>query len=297
MSWLDPHIFTATDLENYQLCPYRFYASAILKLRPENPLDVELNPAEIGSLVHRVLEKGLRSGAVSELSRKPLDDEFEKLASSRPHLSQPLLEFQKQKIARMLVSFAEDFEEEREQASDWKPYYFEWGFGQETPPLVLRDADGRPVSFRGRIDRIDVNERLKRFLVIDYKTGSTKITGNKIKSGEALQLPLYILAVQNLLLKDYEPAGAVYYQLSDMSKQDGLLHAERLPSSLDIGPRSSSLIPAAKWDGILESIQTKAGLIVSQIRNTPEDGFGSKAEPCEPYCPYQDICKLRTCTL
>lgn len=295
-TWIQSHVFTATDLENFQLCPYRFYASAYLKLRPDNPLEVELNPAEVGSLVHRTLERGLRTGApqTDDIFRI-LAEEFEKLSASRPHLSKPLLAFQKQKMTRMLESFIDDFEEERSQATDWKPRYFEWGFGQETPTLILKDSDGRPVSFRGRIDRIDVNERLKQFLVIDYKTGSTKISGNKIKGGEALQLPLYLMAVQSLLLKDYEPAGAVYYQLSDMSKQDGLVHAERLPASLDIGPRSSSLIPAAKWNGILETIQRKIGDIVSSIRKTPEDGFVSKNEPCEPYCPYQDICTLRVC--
>lgn len=194
----------------------------------------------------------------------------------------------------MLSSFTDDLERERAAASDWTPRHFEWGFGQDSAPLVLKDADGRPASFRGRIDRIDVNERLKTFLVIDYKTGSTKITGNQIKSGEALQLPIYLLAVQRLLLKDYQPAGAVYYQLSDMSKKDGLLHAERLPDYLEVGPRSSSYVPAAKWDGVLASIEARIGETVSAIRKTA--AFKSSPEPCEPFCPYQDICRLRSAT-
>jgi ATP-dependent helicase/DNAse subunit B len=293
------HVFTATDLENFRLCPYRFYASAFLKLRQEDPLEVELMPAEIGSLVHRVLERlFVEAGGAMPATFRPLqilNEELAALTADRPHLSRPLLAFQKVRIERMLASFMEDLERERTQASDWQPRFFEWSFGGDSPALVLKDADGRPVSFRGRIDRIDVNETLKRFLVVDYKTGSTRITGNQIKGGESLQLPLYLLAVQRLLLKEYEPAGAVYYQLSDMSKKDGLLHSERRPEHLDVGPRSSSCIPAARWNEVLESIESKVGGIVSEIRNAP--AFPSSPEPCEPFCPYQDICRMRSCEL
>jgi ATP-dependent helicase/DNAse subunit B len=298
-SFIRTHVFTATDLENFRLCPYRFYASAFLKLRQEDPLEVELTPAEIGSLVHKVLERlfveGSAAGPSPLFPENILNEELGILTADRPHLSRPLLTFQKRRIERMLASFVEDLERERAQASDWQPRFFEWSFGGDRPPLALKDADGHPVSFRGRIDRIDVNERLKRFLVVDYKTGSTRITGNQIKSGESLQLPLYLLAVQRLLLRDYEPAGAVYYQLSDMSKRDGLLHAERRPEHLDVGPRSSSCIPAAKWDEVLESIESKAGEVVSEIRNAR--AFASSPEPCEPFCPYQDICRMRSCEL
>ncbi len=136
-----------------------------------------------------------------------------------------------------------------------------------------------------------MDEKAKRFLVIDYKTGSTKITGNQIRSGEALQLPLYIFAVQSLLLRDYEPIGGVYYQLSDMSKKDGLLHAERLPSFLDLHPRSSSIVPAAQWNSTCETIREGVRGIVAKIRS---EAFESHDEACETYCPYQDICRMRT---
>jgi ATP-dependent helicase/DNAse subunit B len=292
--WLKAHVFTATDLENYRLCPYRFYASAYLKLKPEDPFEVELKPSEIGSLVHRVLERLLRGEVSREKASAFLDNELTSLEAPRPHLSKPLLELQRARLQRMLDGFVGDFEREGLEDLGWKPRFFEWEFGNSTPPLVLKDADGLPVSFRGRIDRIDVNEAKKQFLVIDYKTGSTKITGNQIKSGEALQLPLYLLAVRNLLLKGYEPAGAVYHQLSDMTKKDGLLHGERVPSFLGVGPRSSSLVAPAKWDGVFDLLFQTIGRTVSEIRKTPEDGFVSLEDPCDAFCPYQDICLLRS---
>jgi RecB family exonuclease len=89
--WIPQHVFTATDLENHQLCPYRFYASAYLKLRPANPLEVELTPAEVGSLVHRLLERFLKKNVLD------LDEELTALQAERPHLSKPLLAFQRKR--------------------------------------------------------------------------------------------------------------------------------------------------------------------------------------------------------
>jgi ATP-dependent helicase/DNAse subunit B len=292
--WLKSHVFTATDLENYRLCPYRFYASAYLGLKPEDPFEVELKPAEIGSLVHRVLERLLRGEVTRERAAAFLEEELKKIQEPRPHLSKPLLNLQRGRLTRMLDGFVGDLERENAEDSAWKPRFFEWEFGGASSPLVLKDADGLPVPFRGRIDRIDVNEAKKLFLVIDYKTGSTKISGNQVKSGEALQLPIYLFAVRELLLKDYEPAGAVYHQLSDLSKKDGLLHGERLPSFLGVGPRSSSLVTASKWDGVLDVLLENIGRVVSDIRRTPEEGFVSREEPCDVFCPYQDICLLRS---
>lgn len=292
--WLRSHVFTATDLENYQLCPYRFYAAAYLGLRPADPFEVELKPAEIGSLAHRVLDRLLRGDATREKAAAFLEEELKKIQEPRPHLSKPLLDLQRVRLTRMLEGFVDDLERENAEDPAWKPRFFEWEFGGPSPPLVLKDADGLPIPFRGRVDRIDVNEAKKLFLVIDYKTGSSKITGNQIKSGEALQLPIYLLAAGELLLKGYEPAGAVYHQLSDLSKKDGLLHGERLPSFLGVGPRSSSLVAAAKWDGVLDVLRGKIGRIVSDIRRTPEEGFVSREEPCDVFCPYQDICLLRS---
>lgn len=288
-TWLNGHVFTPSELESYQLCPYRFYAQAYLKLEPEVRHEVELTPPEIGQTLHRILEKLLSRGPRTlEQARRLVDEEIASLLPKRPHLSKVLLEFQKQRILRTLENFIEDLHAQG--AGSLQPKFFEWSFGRDSPPLETPDGKGGVIKIRGRIDRIDVDEKAKRFLVVDYKTGSTKITGNQIRCGEALQLPLYVLAVQSLLLPDYEPIGGVYYQLSDMSRKDGLLHAERLPSFLDLHPRSSSIVPAAQWNATCETILDCVRGIVAGIRN---EAFASRDEPCETYCPYQDICRLR----
>ncbi len=295
-TWIQDHVFTASELEDYLLCPFRFYAGAFLGLKSGWQRDVELTPPEMGNLVHRILERLLSEENGQDLGTAKiiLSQEMSQILKEKPHLSPALLKLQRLKIERMLENFLQDLEEGRRGPDPLKPAFFEWEFGRRTPPLKLQDAEGRDVFFRGRIDRIDVDTVQKRFLVVDYKTGSTRITGSQILSGSSFQLPIYLFAVGDLLLKDHEPIGCVYHQLSDMMKQDGLLHGDRIPESMGISPRVSSVVVGALWEETLSGLRTRIGDLVSEIRNTPENGFLSHDEACEPYCPFQDVCRLRT---
>lgn len=295
--WIVNYVFSPSSLESYLLCPYRFYAQYFLKLAPEIQWEVEMTPAETGQILHRILEQFLLMDKKSYTEKNILaimEDHLSAFQKNRPNLSQVLLEHHKKKISRTLLTFLEQDIFEWTHHRTLVPRHLEWSFGRDgSPPLLLPDGQGGTIALCGRIDRIDVDEASKRFLVIDYKTGSTKTTGSKILAGDSLQLPLYILAVQKLLLPSYEPIGGLYYHLSDMSKKDGLLHADRLPEFLEIHPRSSSLVPGAKWDAAFQKIEDRVREIVAEIRKgvfpSHHDG-----EPCEPYCAYQDICRIRS---
>lgn len=286
--WVDQHIFTPSELEDYLLCPYRFYASAYLKIEQCSTWEKEINPAERGLMVHSVLEKFLRTsqnqltGDNKDILKKKisdlLDHEVAILSQKRPILSPFLLARQKSTMQRTLTQFVDQFL--KEERKTLKPRYFEWRF-------EMKD----PVPLKGRIDRIDVDPLQKRFLVIDYKTGSRSISGQQILQGKSLQLPLYILAVQKLLLPDYEPIGGLYYHLSEMTQKDGMLHVDRLPDFLEIHPSSTSLIPSQKWETLFADTEKRVLQIVSEIR---QGDFPSQKDPCEDFCSYQDICKIRS---
>ncbi len=301
-NWLEQHVFSATELEGYQQCAYRFYASAFLRLQPDLSWDKELSPPEIGRLLHKVLEDFLKEASPLEgkdskeegLERINLllDHELENILSqkTRVHLSPVLLRQQKERMKRTLSSFVEDFYRIRIEQRVLKPTYFEWAFGQEEKPFGI----SLPVDFlplKGRVDRIDIDPIQKKFLIIDYKTGSKAPSGQKIRSGEALQIPLYILAVQELLLPDYEPIGGLYYELNDMSQSSGILHADRLPDGLEIHPRSSTLVPANEWEDLFKKLKSHLQRLFDQIK-TGE--FASEKKACTFSCPFYDICRVRS---
>jgi ATP-dependent helicase/DNAse subunit B len=291
-TWLETHIFTPSELESFLLCPFRFYAEAFLGLRELPEREPELTPREIGILMHRILERFLGGKDWSQESLgKIADSILDRFEKERPGLSHPLFLRQRARIERTLDSFY-DLEvagvEKRE--NGLRPKYFEWSFGtEEAPPLTI--SDNPPIRIRGRIDRIDVDPKRKLFLVIDYKTGSRKITGREMTEGRALALPLYILAAERLLLPDHQPVGGLFFHLSDMTKETGLLHADRFAASLDLHPKKSSLIPGGRWNETLQGIEDQVRKIVGEIR---KGEFPSEKEPCEPFCPFQDICRLRS---
>ncbi|HEY3359161.1 MAG TPA: UvrD-helicase domain-containing protein, partial [Polyangia bacterium] len=88
----------------------------------------------------------------------------------------------------------------------------EWSFGQPAPadadarsvdaPLRLALPGGRTLEVRGRVDRVDLAAGRADAAVGDYKTGSPKGRPSvlaEVGAGLHLQLPLYALAVEQLL--------------------------------------------------------------------------------------------------
>jgi ATP-dependent helicase/DNAse subunit B len=291
-AWVKQHRFTPTELDHFQSCPTRFFVESLLGVRPDPVPDIELSPSEIGVLVHKVLERFMSrmgerlytEGATPELKDHlagELEHRLRKVREQRPQLSAALLQRQQKLIHRTLQSFLEQEETSRQAQQDLRPRYFEWVFGE----LKLADSE---LKISGRIDRIDIDEKKRRFLVIDYKTGSTRTTGGQILRGESFQLPLYILAVKQQLLPDYEPIGGVYYHLSDMSKKDGLLHAGRLPEGFHLSSRSSSLVKEDEWDRSFQQIAEHLGRLVKRILS---GDFEPAREPCRTDCPLQFYCQ------
>ena len=279
--------YTPSELEEYEACPFGFYVKHILRIGPPPEPEPELTPAEVGTLLHRVLERLLKTqgGVLEEI----IGQEFASIQRNRGHLVPALVERQRDRVERTLKSFLEA-EAQRGRAGPLEPAYFEWSFGKNGPPLEI--ADGKePIRIRGRVDRIDVDRERKFFLVIDYKTGSGKISGNQIVKGGRLQLPLYILAVGRLLLPDYRPIGGLYYHLSDLSLDSGLVHAERIPEG--IRPRPSSVAPEPRWNDLFRRAEEKVRVLAGKIR---AEEFPPAPEPCQPWCPYQDLCRLRSVT-
>lgn len=100
--------------------------------------------------------------------------------------------------------------------SSFQPTYLEEGFGSygdkvKLTPLPLKG--GFKLSFKGRIDRIDVHSTTPYYLVIDYKTHTIAINLFEVYYGLRLQLLVYLLVGRELLKqsgKERLPAGILY---------------------------------------------------------------------------------------
>ena len=193
-----------TALQQYLECPFAYYVLHVLMIEPLEPADplVETDRREVGRIVHRVLQRvfsGVRDGAGREeaVSMVPaLVAEECRVAEERGALGMPLVWRIEQ--ARM----AEDLSLAVAQDPVWaepegpRPWLLESVFGEQAPAVSLELPDGRTVSFRGRIDRVDRGADGRRLRVLDYKTGRGRGEQEQVEAGRNVQLPVYRLAVR-----------------------------------------------------------------------------------------------------
>lgn len=200
---------SATTLESFGGCPYRYFLKSALKLdRWEEPeRRYELEGKDAGSLYHDVLEALFVE--LRDAGRLPLDQPAVEWALGRlgtlleprldalvaeglvPHraLLQPL-------ASRVRADLAELLDRERRRAATgFVPTAFEQAF--EGVRLAL--PNGRELVLRGKMDRVDTAAGPDRVRVVDYKTGARpKNASAELDGGRALQLRVYNLALRHV---------------------------------------------------------------------------------------------------
>ena len=230
--------FSATQLENYAKCPYKYFVENVLRLETIAEPVEELEAFEYGSLIHSILyefytklkEKGIVLSNCSNEEFKSAEILLFKIAERKfdelnlnPEYSfyerEKLLGINEERMQSLLYKF---LEEERKNESGYVPEFFELSFGkvkheEKFSQKFKEGVTAGKVKLRGKIDRIDINEAEKTLKVIDYKLGGTKPTAEELTTGISLQLPLYLFAAKELIRtelgSEYKPAGAEIFSL------------------------------------------------------------------------------------
>ncbi|MFQ6110639.1 MAG: PD-(D/E)XK nuclease family protein, partial [Nitrospinota bacterium] len=78
----------------------------------------------------------------------------------------------------------------------------------------------------GKIDRIDIRPHPEgpSFRVVDYKSGSSAGTEKEVQRGLSFQLPLYLMAAEELILPELRAHEGFYLMLTSGSKK-GVIRA------------------------------------------------------------------------
>lgn len=210
--------FSASALEQYAACPFSYFAAAVLKLGEWEPAREGFDVLSAGSVWHEVLAGFLekyRGRCLAVNDRARYEAELAALLTDsvarRERQGRLTLDvwwrFEQPRWVRALHDWL-DGELERQQVDPLlTPSYFEWAFGTAVRPgsdpasterlLTLTAAEsGETVELQGKVDRIDTDGN--RCRVIDYKTGKPP-SRKLVEQGLRLQVPLYMLAVAELL--------------------------------------------------------------------------------------------------
>lgn len=293
------HHFSVTELQEYQNCPYRYYARYHLNLGNIDKDDLEPGGDVKGNFVHNVLyrlikenEVDYREGLEYQSYREKIiaklgqviQQEIEKTPEFASY-QQSVIDFYAYRVYKTVIALmqieAGNFKEKKKRTM---PRHYEWGFGQDSRNSFTLKTKHGPIQLRGRIDRIDVHAGSKNFTVIDYKTGNLPPISD-LKSGKSLQLPVYLMVVQKLLYPDHQPSSACFYGLKENSIK-GFTIADTADQDL-VSKRSR--INAEEWNAIEESLVARIEETISQIyagefAPQPTDESG-----CQ-FCDYKRIC-------
>ena len=234
------HSFSATQLELYGRCPFRFFAQELLNLQPLHDPEEDDSALKRGNFIHRILYHFYAAHGEAAERAENLATNIAELRHQGREIAEEMGLvgfFWDRELERLLGS---DDTGEREgvlprflrlqaaAANPAMPTHFELSFGSypgmgerdqqsTTTHYAISDSEsGDEVRISGKIDRIDRTAD-GRFIVFDYKTGRTPSVAD-IDIGLNLQLPLYLLATESLFeeIGLREGAGAAYLMLRDL---------------------------------------------------------------------------------
>jgi DNA helicase-2/ATP-dependent DNA helicase PcrA len=241
---VDPNMrFSASKIKTYQDCPLKFKYGSVLNIpTPQKTF------FQVGTDVHAVYEQLSRmdmKGDVIDIgmAQKMLEDIWDPTAY-------PSMTMEKQEHGKMkkMLDFWFRFEEENPNETVAVEEWFD---------LELNGA-----HFAGLIDRIDRTPD-GEYVVIDYKTGKTTLSKNKLK--DDVQMTLYCLAVKEMYGKLPVKTGHLYVSPDVQELRMIDVDEERIGSVVD---------------GI-------NAVVVRVMR----DDFEIDADPNCYYCDYKGLCE------
>jgi ATP-dependent helicase/DNAse subunit B len=200
-------VFSATELETYLECPYRWFYTRVL--RPSDD-DAELDAAELGSRAHRLLADfyaALRAEGETRVTPESLPEAlrlFERSAEqSERRMALPLSLGEEIDVGRARLWARHVVEDDAHLLRGYAPHGHEISFGGEG------EFEFAGIPMVGRIDRIDVGPG--GVVVSDYK--SAPDVGKLTRPGASFSMQHVIYAAAAEQLLGLPVQGSVYRSL------------------------------------------------------------------------------------
>jgi ATP-dependent helicase/nuclease subunit B len=284
-------LFGPSTLEEYALCPYRWFIRHELNPQGIRPED---EPLTSGSIAHKVLESLYEDppGPEPRPTRDSLDAwrtrARELIAEAGANRLPPQIADTAAALRRvegLVLAFLAD---EAATTTAFEPAHTEAAFGfddSEKGPLQIGGG-----GVHGQIDRIDLGPGGEA-LVQDYKSGG-KVDGGAgmLEKRGKLQLQLYMLAARELWGHDL--AGGLYRPLGGTGDRTpkGLLRKELAEELAGLDPRPKDHFDDEAFEGALTKAREKAEDIIASVHGGKviRDPLGGS---CPDYCTFQPICR------
>lgn len=308
-------VHSASGLSVYGNCPYRFFVQRVLKLEPRGEAALDLPAMDAGKLLHDILRRffeGHRSQQLSKVDRNELivelraiaDHVFDEHQRVVPPLNQQIWKIDRE-IRKILLEQVLLYEldiQENAASEGVVPAHFEIAFGLQSPaqdpiskdePLELARstlAGKETLKISGQIDRVD-RAHDGSAIAYDYKL-STGYTKEDMKSGRSLQIPIYLEALEQLILPTHRVAGGGYYTIrgSGERRNKGLHRLNDLRYS-GISNRASAVVSEKEWQQIRSEVIERIWQFLDGLRAGTFLVRPSQNEETCKFCVYSSVCR------
>ena len=295
-------VYSASQLETYQNCPYQYFYSSLLKERvPEDNIQ-DISASYWGTVVHDILfhfyVELKKQGVAMERKNEPVLIRFLEEAAGailKQHASHSF--YWTIKRIQLLGEGSHPgllhlfLEEELSDPLPFEPVHFEYPFSMS--------MEGISGKIAGKIDCILQSENPAVMAVMDYKTGGQLPTGSEIENYQSLQLPLYFIGIQTAF-PQHTPVGLIFYHIKDKYHV-----GKRVVAVTDYGKKSvfdlKKKRPFILSDDFTHAFRQHLVKLTSLLyqgffrfdsaREIPHT-WKKRPQVCS-YCPYKSVCSYK----
>lgn len=315
------HVYSASELNQYGDCAFRFFAGRVLRLEPRPEAVIDLEAADAGLLLHEILRRFLvayRGRSLAEVdlhalqteARSVADAVFDERERRLPPLNPSIWSIERETNKLLLdevVAYEWNLQKQTRELGI-VPAYFEWAFGmasESADPASIAEfleiqpagegASGR-VRLRGQIDRIDI-ARDGTAIAYDYKR-SQGASIHDMERGRDLQIGIYLEAIEQLLRPGEPIAGGGYYTLREASgRRNRGIYRESLKAYTQIGMASAkpaSSLTDEEWSQLRSGILGRVLKFSEQIQAGEFPVNPSLGVQSCKLCDFSAVCRFET---
>lgn len=286
-----------TDLESYDQCSFKFLARKGFRLKEFDILGLEIDPRQKGTLLHDLFKFIVQDKNYLTVSEKEISAHLEKERKERnlfpfldvfwgPHKEKLIaigLKFINAEKARLSA-----FTTVRHKTEETIQAYYDL----ENFEFTQSQPTGAHFLIRGRLDRLDIDDRTKQAMVIDYKSSkaSTSNFSDKWVDNSEFQLLIYSLVVEQMF--GVNSVGALYYFYKTLEHKHGYLLESDNVFLNHVTFSDKTLISAKVQTEMHQSFNSK---IKDIFKNIEQNIFAVKpknAKVCEK-CEWIDTCRVK----
>ena len=308
------YVYSASGLSAFGNCPFKFFAARVLRLEPRNEAALDLPAIDAGKLLHDILRRFFeahrkdylpdknREGLLKELTAVA-DEVFAEHERKVPPLNERIwkIDCEIRKLILEQVLLHELRLQEKTEPRGMTPTFFELAFGrvsEGSDPASKTDylkieRDGQTSEtalIQGQIDRVDVSESCKSVIAYDYKLSQ----GARIidmEAGRHLQIPIYLAALEQLFLPDFELAGGGYYRLRGKGRRLNQGLYRRMLDDCTYVNSPTARVDDAQWERVRREVGRRVWQFIDAMRAGDFRVKPSQGKTTCKFCDYSAACR------